>query len=993
MSHLSKISVSVGLMLALFASLPVVAQDMDTEFKLAAGFYSRGQWGDAAAAFEAIAQRYPETEIAIKAKFFQAETEIQQQAFASAYGRFQEFLIAHSQHPLAARAMFRMGESALRLGNQAVALRILEEFTREYPDENLNQFALPYLGQLRIKRGEPQLAERIFGSALKRFPDGQMVAECQLGLGKALLEQGDVVGAQRVFSYCITSFSDQTAIAERAQIQLGACALVSEPQRIALAEQRFKAVIEDTSSPEIQAEATLSLARLLNQSNRQDESFALLEPVVGRELEAELKMELLFEAALAATKTDRIEQAIQWLGQVRMKARSVSKQKTVARFELTLLQMEGRVVDAIGLAEKYNLSSEKRLLISTAQEEIGRQQYAEGKFEKSLETFHDLVELEDVDAQRKNVWHYFRALNLIGLRRFAKAETALGQIDFEIADASLKSLAELCVASVKFRQEKFAEAIPLYRSYLGQTLETEDRPQAILELTICLGNTKQFAAADERLSAMVAQHRLSESQERVVESVAGQAATESHSVGAKWYQWLAENSNDRSRQARSTSQLITLGLDKPLVQQSVEQFEQLFTRSPGDARLVAAAVKKASDLEETEQWSDAIKLYQLLVENPNSKMLAVSKVARLKLATCYQKLEGKNNLAMAEEQLQAWLENTDGQAANVVAEVVYQLAWVQNDRGERKESQECFQQIVDEFPDSKYWPDAAYRVVEQLATGKQFAAAKSVVAELVAASNVPSEILGRARFLQGKLGVATGDWQLTETAMAIAVPVLENSKARNTAKYLLAESRFQLGKLSLAMAGFAELQTKISEQRPKYQPWIELRLGTLLLEQDKISRAFDVATDAYQRYAKFSSRHEFRFLIARCLESRGLLNDARVGFEQVIQSPFGKGTETAAHAQWRIGETYFHQEKYQEAIAAYYKVDSLYEYGKWRGAALLQAGKCQEHLSNVQNAVKLYQVLLSRYPGSEFALETEQRLKNLKAAQTKTATKTSQQKF
>jgi len=102
--------------------------------------------------------------------------------------------------------------------------------------------------------------------------------------------------------------------------------------------------------------------------------------------------------------------------------------------------------------------------------------------------------------------------------------------------------------------------------------------------------------------------------------------------------------------------------------------------------------------------------------------------------------------------------------------------------------------------------------------------------------------------------------------------------------------------------------------------------------------------------------------------------DARDHYQQVIDSTDGSGTETAAIAQWRIGETFFHQNKHKDAIAAYSKTNANYGFEKWNSAALIQAGKCQEHLGNWQHAVKLYSQLLERYPTSEYVVDTRERL-------------------
>jgi TolA-binding protein len=76
-----------------------------------------------------------------------------------------------------------------------------------------------------------------------------------------------------------------------------------------------------------------------------------------------------------------------------------------------------------------------------------------------------------------------------------------------------------------------------------------------------------------------------------------------------------------------------------------------------------------------------------------------------------------------------------------------------------------------------------------------------------------------------------------------------------------------------------------------------------------------------------------------------------------------------------IGESYFHQENYTEAVAAYLRVEVLYAWPKWQAGALLQAAKCQELLGQATDAIETYARLVRTYPDSEFTQEAKRRLR------------------
>ena len=84
--------------------------------------------------------------------------------------------------------------------------------------------------------------------------------------------------------------------------------------------------------------------------------------------------------------------------------------------------------------------------------------------------------------------------------------------------------------------------------------------------------------------------------------------------------------------------------------------------------------------------------------------------------------------------------------------------------------------------------------------------------------------------------------------------------------------------------------------------------------------------------------------------------------------------DVQARNTFSIGETYFQQQQYHNAIKAYYRVEGLHEYPRWQAAALLQAGKCNEMLGHWTDAVKLYARVVEEFSETKIAGKATQRL-------------------
>jgi TolA-binding protein len=142
--------------------------------------------------------------------------------------------------------------------------------------------------------------------------------------------------------------------------------------------------------------------------------------------------------------------------------------------------------------------------------------------------------------------------------------------------------------------------------------------------------------------------------------------------------------------------------------------------------------------------------------------------------------------------------------------------------------------------------------------------------------------------------------------------------------------------------------------------------------------SIDVAVARLEAAKAAAADDEFKVSLTRMLEAELAIRRARLDEARDLLAVIVRATETTAElrprAQWLIGETYFLQQKYAEAIDAYRRVDTLDATGQWAALALLQAGKSFEKLARPREAATCYTALLTRFADLPHANHARTRL-------------------
>lgn len=164
-----------------------------------------------------------------------------------------------------------------------------------------------------------------------------------------------------------------------------------------------------------------------------------------------------------------------------------------------------------------------------------------------------------------------------------------------------------------------------------------------------------------------------------------------------------------------------------------------------------------------------------------------------------------------------------------------------------------------------------------------------------------------------------------------------------------------------------------------------LRTAELLAQDSDFPGAAELLAKGLKIYSDYPALHEFRFLLARCAIADIDFQVATAQIQQVVELS-QPGSDPRSRAQWMLGEIEFLQRKYHQAIQYYCQVIESSGQPKWQARALLQRAKCSEMLGQSSEAIADYRRIVDELAQSDVADQAAQRLNQLEAARSKSAT-------
>ena len=325
------------------------------------------------------------------------------------------------------------------------------------------------------------------------------------------------------------------------------------------------------------------------------------------------------------------------------------------------------------------------------------------------------------------------------------------------------------------------------------------------------------------------------------------------------------------------------------------------------------------------------------------------------------------------------------------AEATANLAYLAEEEGRRDDALRLWQQLFAREPVGRFWPLAAQRVARDLLRQQAYEDAARIADRLVAyLSEEPSQTtpgptavrgdLPAALYLQAQILIAQQRWRPAQSPLMKLSREFPASPLTLPAEFWLAEAHFRLGDLATAGDRFDRLARMLPGRDASWIPTVTLRQCQLACHRGEWTKSLELAAALRTSFPNFPRTFEVDYCIGRAHAGRGEFAAARTAYDRVIAS-FPEAAETAAMAQWMIGESYLHQDRYPQAIDAYQRVAALGAYPEWEARAQLQMGKCYERLGQWRQAAATYEQAIDRYPSSGVANSLAERLRVATARQ------------
>jgi len=618
------------------------------------------------------------------------------------------------------------------------------------------------------------------------------------------------------------------------------------------------------------------------------------------------------------------------------------------------LYRAGKYADSEAFCERFLAAAPTHNLAARVLFISGENRFLLGQYEKAAERYQPLLrspgDSPDLQAARfRMAW--IRYLD----EAYDGALALLDAIDTKKAEAGLAAEADYLRGNCLLEQEKFADAAKAFEAYLGHKDAKRYRDDALLKRGLSAKRAGDRKAAAEAFSQLIAKHGSSALAPEAEYHLADLLAEADPEQAARHYRRVAEAHRDHRLAPYALTGLAEAEAKRGNAETAIQAYGRLAERYPTSDLAPRALYRKAALLAKAGKHAEARAAFEQVVKTYPDHALASDALLGWGLA-----LEEEKQFAKAAEVFGRLIARTDD--AKTRQQALYELAWSLQQAGKETEATEAYRRLAETFPASPLAADAHFHLAEVAYRAKQYEKAVPLYEKALAAED---------ERLKDKVLYRLGWCRWAQKQYPEAAALFDRLAAECPKSDLAAEARLQAGE-AYAKAGqpseaVDRLQKLLASDPRDFEHAAEARFRlaecqALLGRHEQALAAF---TDLEKKHPDFPGMAKVQFGLGKALYDLKRHGEARKRFRRVLALT---DTETAAKAQFYIGETYLAENNPREALKAYLRVVALWGgYAEWAAAAQFEIGKCYRALGKTDEARAAFRRVLDTYGKTKWA--------------------------
>lgn len=1002
------------------------------EYNFSVSLYRQDRWKDAAEAFRKYLKTYPKHDKRPFAQLYLGLTLVNQLDYKAAREELRKFAEDYPDNTNIAQARYRVAECSYLLDDLPTARTELEAYLKEHPQDRFADRAWPYLGDVFLREGNAEQALRAFDVAVKDYPKGSLAEDARFGRARALqslkkfddaLAQFEEIAKDRegtraaealfqigALQFDRQKFPEATAayqdLAKRfpenplvPSAQLNAGNSMYQAGEYLRAGNQFAKIVDDETHG-VTAGYWQGLS--LKSAGQFPEAAKAFATVAAKAADQPLLENVLFQQALCERQIGALPEALALFETVLEKwpAGEHADDSLHAAGELALEL--GELPKAQTLVDRFAKEFPKSGLRMYHELLVGRLLLAQ-----SAVAVRDQRPGEEIGQLYRNAAERFeKVLQESELPRTKLQSRYLLALTFQLQSDHMRALEYIApvaeAALAEGEKSEFADALIVQADSLIATQQFKPADDVLQRYRLLSPQGRQAAralslqavAAAGQGDAVRAVSLLEDLQKRFPESpliasttfhLAEQAeGKQDWAAAATYYERLIPLSAGTDNQAFAIRGLAWAHYQSQDYPAAAVEFERVVKEFSRHRLAGECAYRRGEALREAGQIEAAALAHQetLSTYGPaepapagadQQEPLIFPYLAGLQAARMLSKLDKPAEADSAYEAVA-----TRFPRAAHLDRLLNEWALLNYAAESYDRADEIFRRLVKETPSSDLADNARLSLAESDLIAGRFDQARTEFTHLSEDVSSDAGVKERALYQLIVLAVDQQKWSEIPVAAERLLKDFPESPHRWYGMYARAEALLATSKpsdddIAAVKKLLTELRTALSENADmRREPWtgrVWVQLADVALRQKEYDQIGALATDLRKLSPTSPVLYQLDEVLGRSLKQQAKFEEARRAFERVVVDPQGRKTETAAKAQFLIGETLFLQEQWHQAFLAYQRVYSTYDSPEWRAAALLQSAKCDEKQNQWKEAVATYEQLIAEFPKSTHVAE------------------------